>query len=156
MKKSKKKSNLNITKISVMVLIASGVLASIVYCTNIYDWFVGNTSQKIVSNSPITQVQNGTNNVQNISINEPKDQNKVPANTKAGQRLKLSFRRFDTVSINQSYIGKDGKKYTTHYSQRPIKRSPHELLYFLGFILILMFGFGYFLYKMEKLDHDKK
>ena len=156
MKKSKKKSNLNITKISVIVLIASGVLASIVYCTNIYDWFVGNTSQKIVSNSPITQVQNGTNNVQNISINESKENNRTTTNTKSGQKLKLSFRRFDTVSINQSYIGKDGKKYTTHYSQRPIKRSPHELLYFLGFMLILIFGAGYFLYKMEKLDHDKK
>ena len=156
MKKSKKKSNLNITKISVIVLIASGVLASIVYCTNIYDWFVGNTSQKIVSNSPITRVQNGTNNVQNISINESKENNRTTTNTKSGQKLKLSFRRFDTVSINQSYIGKDGKKYTTHYSQRPIKRSPHELLYFLGFMLILIFGAGYFLYKMEKLDHDKK
>ena len=131
------------------------ILSGIVYCTDIYDWITGNSSHKIVSNFPINQIQNGTNNVQNITINESKEANKAPT-TQLGPKLKLSFRRFDTVSINQSYIGKDGKKYTTHYSQRPIKHSPHELLYFLGFMLILIFGAGYFLYKMEKLDHDKK
>ena len=143
------------TRISLVIGIIIAILSGVVYCTNIYDWFTNKPIQQ-TTRPPISQIQNGTNNVQNISINESKENNRTTTNTKSGQKLKLSFRRFDTVSINQSYIGKDGKKYTTHYSQRPIKRSPHELLYFFGFMLILIFGAGYFLYKMEKLDHDKK
>ena len=155
MRSKQKKSRNILKKVSLIIGFVIMILSGVVYCTNIYDWFTNKPIQNILS-TPISQIQNGTNNVQNITINEPKEQNNVPTNARSGQRLKLSFRRFDTVSINQSYIGKDGKKYTTRYSQRPIKRPPHEFLYFLGFMLILIFGAGYFLYKMEKLDHDKK
>ena len=156
MKNKQKKSRNILKKVSLIIGLVIMILSGTVYRTNIYDWFTNKPTQQTTSSPLISQIQNGTNNVQNISINESKENNRTTTNTKSGQKLKLSFRRFDTVSINQSYIGKDGKKYTTHYLQRPIKRSPHELLYFLGFMLILIFGAGYFLYKMEKLDHDKK
>lgn len=152
----RKKSRLNITKISVIVLIVSGILASFVYCTNIYDWFTNRPIQQITSSSQISQIQNGINNVQNITINPIQKQNKAPTNTKSEQRLKLSFGRFDTVSTRQSYANKEGKIQLVQYSQKPKKHTLDELLCLLGFILVSVFVFGYFLYKMEKLNNDKK
>ena len=40
----------------------------VIYCTDIYDWIVGNNLQQITSNVSINQIQNGTNNVQTLLI----------------------------------------------------------------------------------------
>lgn len=125
---------INLKKFSIIVGIVVAILAGIADFTNIYDWIVTPDVQQ--QTSPSTNRNKGTY-VSNSGI-------------------KLSVSRNDSVIIKQSYIDKDGKTHTLKYSQRPVKHALSELLCLFGFMLILVFSFGYFWYKMEKLDYDKK
>lgn len=109
-----------IKKFSIGIGLIVGILTIILYGINIYDRFMNNINQKsqIIPNNQIMQVQNGTNNVQNITINQP-----------------LESKPSKTVRVVRRGV---------------------EPIHFFIFIIVLVFGFGYFLYKIEKLDHDKK
>lgn len=63
MENKHKKSSWNIKKISLVVSLVVAILSGIFYFTGIYDWLFSPEHTHT-----ITQIQNGTNNVQNLVL----------------------------------------------------------------------------------------